>query len=109
PLHHQATNDAVNFLGRYRRSLIKPPGEHRHEGPRQELHRKPPLLGRSLEAEGLDIQLREVCDRSMDPLYNEGAALATHDRAIQCQMAARVLEHRETEPERPRSLPPPFR
>src|SRR5206468_5834125 len=70
---------------------------------------QPPLLGRSPEAEGLEIQLREVCDRAMDPLYNEGAALATHDRAIQRQMGAGVLEHREAETERSRHLPPPLR
>src|SRR6266480_7062557 len=68
------------------------------------LRRETALLGRALETKALEVQRREIGDYPVNALQHEGAARPTHDRAVERQMSAGMLQHREAEAKTSRAL-----
>src|SRR5438552_15996515 len=97
PRHHQPTKDVVDLLRQQLGRVVQPPGQNGHEGAGDVLRRETALLGRALEAKALEVQGREIGDYLVNALQHEAAARPAHDRAVERQMSAGMLQHCETE------------
>ena len=80
-------------------AVLHPPDQNGHEGTSDVLHRQVALLGRALEANGLEVDARKIRDRAVNALQHEGAALSAHHRPVERQVTAGMLQHREAEAE----------